>query len=146
MKAISLIIGVCIVIGLFGSVMAGLLSFRSTEYTEPHVVTTGAGVTSASVVLTQSLFDDSTAFVTITSNNTGDAAVPSSYTSATRTLLVGGLLESTAHYLTITYSYGSLGSYWASDISSRAVPVLLIIGVIGVIGGAVYGSYRRNEE
>jgi hypothetical protein len=145
MKPISLIIGSCIVILLLGAVLGGITLFRSAEYIQPAVITTAGGITTADVILVQPLFDDTTAYVTITSNNTGDAAIPSSYTAASHTLTISGLLESTSHYLYITFRYNQLGSYWAADIASRAWPLLIAVGVLGCIGAAVYTSYGNRE-
>lgn len=146
MKAIELIIGCCIVILLMSAVLAAITLFRSAEYEEPHNVTTGGGVTTADIILTQELLDNETYHVTISSNLTGDAAVPSAYTSATRTLTVGGLLAGNSRQLTVTYRYNQLNDvFWAADTISRAWPVTLGVGILGVIGAAVYvAAQRRN--
>jgi len=138
-----LIIGACIVILLLGAVMTGIQSFRSDEYTELHNVTT-ASANSSSITLTQDLFDGETAYVTLSSNVTGDAPRPSSYTAATNALLVVGLQPSTTRQLTVTYDYSRLSSYWGADLGARAWPLFLILGVIGVIAGAVYAAARRE--
>lgn len=145
MRAVPMIIGACIVILLLGAVLAGITVFRSGEYVEPHNVTTGAGVTTSDVVLTQALLDDGTNFATISSNLTGDAAVPSSYVSATKTLSVGGLLESQSRQLEVTYRYNQLSSYWAADILCKMWPVLLGLGVVGIIVGSVITANRGGD-
>jgi hypothetical protein len=145
MKPISLIIGACIVILLLGAVLGGITLFRSAEYIQPAVITTAGGETTADVVLIQPLFDDTTSYVTITSNVTGDAAIPSSYTAASHTLTISGLLASTSHYLYITFRYNQLTSYWAADIASRAWPLLIAVGLLGCIGAAIYSAYGKND-
>jgi len=145
MKAISLIIGVCIIIVLLGAVLGAITSFRSAQYVQPAVVTTAPGVTTASVVLVQPLFDATTGYVTITSNDTGDAAIPFAYTSATRALTVSGLVASTSHYLYVTFRYNQLDSYLAADIISKLWPFMIGVGVIGVIGVAVYSAFDRGQ-
>ncbi len=137
MKAMSLVIGAILIILLMAAGLTAITNFRSAAYVEPHVVTTGGGITTADVVLTQSLFDDDTSFVTVTSNVTGDAAIPSSYVAATKILTVGGLLASESHYLYVTYRYGQLTSYWGADLAARTWPIFLILGIIGIIVGAV---------
>lgn len=145
MKAVGTIIGACLVILLLGAVITGILDFRSAEYTEPHNVTTAGGVTTANVTLVAELFNDELAYVTIVSNDTDDAAVPSTYTSATKVLLISGLAESTTRQLTVTYRYGQLSQYWAADLGARSWPLLIILGVIGVIVGAVISAYRARD-
>jgi hypothetical protein len=145
MKAVGTIIGACLIILLLGAVLSGITSFRSAEYEEPHNVTTAGGVTSANITLTQDLFNDDTAFATISSNDTDDAAVPSSYTAGTNTLLISGLAASTTRQLTVTYRYGQLGDYWGADLGARAWPLILVLGVFGVVAGAVVSTYSKRE-
>jgi hypothetical protein len=148
MKPISMIVGVCIIIVLLGAVLAGITSFRSAQYIEPHNVTTGPGVTTTSLALVKPLFDDDLGYVTITSNDTGDAAIPALYTSATETLNISGLLDSTSRQLSIIYRYNQLTSYIGSDIMAKMWPLLIGLGIFGVIGAAIYNSYsnKRGEE
>jgi flagellar basal body-associated protein FliL len=146
MKSISLIIGVCIIIVLLGAVLGAITTFRSAEYIQPASVSTGPGVTTATVVLVQPLFDDSTGYVTVTSNNTGDAAIPYAYVTATQTLTVSGLVESATHYLYVTFRYNQLDSYIAADIVSKLWPVMIGVGILGIIGAAIYGAYNKRED
>lgn len=144
MKAVGTIIGACLIILMLGAVIAGILDFRSAKYIEPHNVTTAPAATTADVVLTQELFQDETAYVTISSNNTADAAIPYAYVTGTRTLTVSGLEADKTHQLTITYRYGQLTDYWAADLGSRAWPLVIVLGVFGVIAAAVVGAYNSR--
>jgi len=139
-----LIIGAVMVILLLGAAMTGIRDFRSSEYTELHNVTTGGGVTTASVNITQDLFDSETSYATISSNVTTDAPIPSGYTPATNTLAISGLVASQLRQLTIVYRYGQLGDYFAADLGARTWPLFLVLGVIGVIAGAVYSAAKGN--
>ena len=145
MKSVGTLIGACLIILLLGAVLAGITSFRSAEYEEPHNVTTAGGVTTANITITQDLFNDDTAFATIASNDTDDAAVPSSYTTSTNTLSISGLAASTTRQLTVTYRYGQLGDYWGADLGARVWPLMIVLGVIGVIVGAVVSAYKSRE-
>lgn len=144
MKAVVLIIGVCLIILLLGAVMAGIRDFRSAEISRPYNVTTAAGITSANITLTQDLYDDDTAYITITSNITGDAAVPFSYTPATRSLLVSGLAENSLRQLSVEYRYNQLDTYWGADLASKVWPLFLGLGIIGIIIGAVIVGTRKD--
>lgn len=145
MRSVTMIIGACVIILLLGAVLAGITVFRSGEYVEPHNVTTGAGVTTAQFVIVEELLDDNMIHVTISSNLTGDAAVPTSYVSANKTLTVGGLLESQTRQLGVTYRYNQLSEYWAIDLVSKAWPVMLGLGVIGIIVGSVISANRGGD-
>lgn len=144
MKAIILIIGVCLIILLLAPVMAGIKDFRSAGKTEPHNVTTGESATTGTLTLSKALYDDDTAHVTITSNNTNDAAVPSSYASATRLLTVSGLVASTSRQLSVAYRYNQLDSFWGADLGAKTWPLLLGLGIIGIIVGAVIQATRKD--
>ena len=146
MKSVGTVIGVMLIILLLGAVMLGIQQFRSAEYTEPHVVATGLGVSTASINLTNALFDSQTSYVTITSNVTGDAAIPYSYTDSTKILVVSGLVESSTHYLTVVYRYNQLDSYWGADIGSRTWPVLLVLCCIAIAVGASVNAFRHVED
>ena len=144
MRPVMLGIGAIMIILLMGAAMTGIRDFRSSEYTELHNVTTAANVTTDSVILTQDLFNDETSNVTISSNITADAPVSSGYTSATNTLAISGLVASQLRQLTVVYRYGQLGDYWAADLGARSWPIFLVLGVIGVIAGAVYAAKGNN--
>ncbi len=147
MKSIGTIIGACLIILLLGSILVGINTFRSTDHTESHgYVETGVAVTSADVVLTLELFDAAIANAKVTSNTTLDIPLVTTYTSSTRALTVTGLHPSDNRTLTIEYKIGALDSYLAADIGARLYPVLLVLGVIGIIIGAVVNAFKRSEE
>ena len=79
----------------------------STSYVDIfEAVATGAGVTTADVVLTEALWDDDVAnVVSITSTHVPDTPTADSYVSGTKTLTVGGLIEAQTRTLTVTYKY-----------------------------------------
>ena len=143
MKPVMLIIGAIMVILLLGATLTAIQSFRGGDYTDTFNVTT-TNETSVSKVLSQSLLDDVTANAVISSNCTDDAPVPSSYTSATKALVIAGLETSTQRILTVAYKYPQLDTYWGADLGARAWPLFLVLGVIGIIAGAVYSATRRE--
>ncbi len=146
-KSVGTIIGACLIILLLSSILVGINTFRSTDHTESHGhVETGAAVTSADVVLTLALFDATIANATVTSNTTLDIPLVTAYTSSTKALTVTGLHASDNRTLTIAYKIGDLDSYLAADLGSRLYPVLLVLGVIGIIIGAVVNAFKRTDE
>ncbi len=145
MKSVLLVISACIVILFLPAILDSVNSFRSTDYDVEYDATTSANVTSADIVLSQELFDENTAFVTVTSNLTLDAPVPSSYDEATQTLTIDGLEANESRRLSLTYKIPSLDTYTGADVGAKIWPLMLVLGVIGIIAGAVYNAVRHGE-
>lgn len=146
MKPLMYILGSVIIIFMLPAALLSFTDFRSGDYEEPHNVDTGVGETTADIVLTQDLFDEDRSYVTITSNLTADAPVPSAYVDSTRTLTVSGLQASDSRRLTVDYKVSKLSSYWAADLGTRTVPLFIILGIIGIIAGAVYLAATSRSE
>ncbi len=142
MKSATGLIAAAIILMLMGGIMAGLSSFRGVDVVEPHNVDSGSA--SADIILSNELLDDHTYNCTIVSNQATDAAVPFSYTSATKTLTVTGLDDAVSHTLTLTYKTLQLDS--AADVGARIFPVLLILGVIALVAGAIYNAWRPDHS
>ncbi len=145
MKGVLILIGSLVVILLMPALLASIISFRSTDYTAQYDVDTGGGITTTDIALSQSLFSSATSNAEVTSNNSADAPVPSAYVSATKTLTVEGLNAADSRRLTIIYKISSLDDYLGADVASKMWPILLILGVIGLIAGAVYHSVRGSD-
>lgn len=148
MQSIGRIIGACLIILLLGSILVGINTFRSQSLTEAHgSLATGAGVTSYGVPLTVDLFDAYIYNVTsVTSNETTDVPLVTAYASATKIITITGLAESKTRTLTVIYKISSLDSYLAADLGARLYPFLLVLGVIGIIVGAVVVSFKRESD
>lgn len=145
MRALQLILGAIVIILLMGAMLAGITSFRTQDYTEQHDVTTGANVTSSAITLSQELFGAHTYNAEVTSNITADAPIPSSYVEASQALTVTGLDDSNSRRLTVVYKISSLDDYWGADLGARAWPLFLVLGVIGIIVGAVVVAARGRD-
>lgn len=144
MKPVTLLLGAVVIILMMAAVLTAVDNFRMTEYEESHIVTT-ANVTTAPVTLSQELFSDETYNAGVTSNVTADAPIPSSYVSSTQVLTVSGLAVSETRLLTITYQIDALEDYFGASLGARVWPLMLVLGVIGVIVGAVYNATRHGE-
>jgi hypothetical protein len=145
MKSLAMIFGAIMLCFLLPTTAAGINDFRARDYVEPHIVVT-ASETSKDIVLTQALFSSATANVIITSNNTNDAPVPFSYVSATKTLTIAGLSANESHNLSITYKIDNLTDDFGASLGSKILLTVLILGIFGLIGGAVYSGTRRSED
>ncbi len=145
MKAALLIISACLIILLLPATLVAINSFRAAEYTDTFNNTTGAEQISANLTLSQELFNDDSINLTISSNRTADAPYPNSYASATRILNVTGLVASSTRTFIVEYKVGALGDYYGADIATKTWPLFLVIGVIGLIAGAVYNATKHGE-
>ncbi len=145
MKSASLLFAALILILMLAGMLAAGNEFRSLAYTEPHIVTTGGGITTSDIALSQALFSSATANAVITSNNTADAPIPFSYVSATKVLTVSGLAASSVRNLSIVYRIDALTDWPGASLVFRFMPMLLVVGIIGLVAGAVYQVTRRGE-
>jgi len=141
-KVFVVILAVFLLLGAFRTSIAdGIKGWRTETQVQAASVTTAAAVTSANVTLTADLFQDDTAEVTgITSNVTMDAPVASTYVSATKVLLVGGLTAGADHTLTITYIAES-----ENDVMRAVGPFLGIMVFGGLLVAIFYGAFHKKR-
>lgn len=145
MRSLALLVGAAVVILLLSGVLAAINEFRTTDIEEPYNVSTGSEETSVDIILVHELFGDNTISAAVTSNLTGDAPVASAYDSTTRELTVTGLQENNSRRLTIDYETDALTDYPAAGLVARMWPLMLGIGVIGLVVAAVISAVRRGE-
>jgi len=109
---------------------------------ETFAVTTATGETTASVVLTNDHYHtDSVTHITVTSDNAADSPTAQSYTSATRTLVVGGLVEAATRNLTVQYEVAALTNYPGTEAVATLIPMLYVVGIFLLAGGMVWRSF-----
>lgn len=145
MKAASSLIAAGIIILLLYPMILAIDQFRLKDQIDPFNVTTAAAVTSANVTLSQDLYNDATSGVSIESDLDTDAPVASTYTAATNYLLVTGLTADDSRQLTITYDIDRLSDYYGAQAGARVLPILIILGVICIVAGASYQTFRRGD-
>jgi len=145
MKPVSLLLGAVVIILMMAAVLTAVNDFRMTEYEEGHAAATGGAETTHDITLSQDLFSNATYNAVVTSNLTTDAPIPDSYASATNVLTVTGLTANTSRLLTITYQIDALEDYFGAGLGARAWPLLLVLGVIGIIAGAVYSAAKKGD-
>ncbi len=131
------ILGIFLLLGPFRQPIAdGIKGWRTETQVQTVAVVTAGGVTSANVTLSADLFQDDVAEVSsISSNDTGDAPAASTYTAATKVLLVSGLVAASNHTLTLTY-------YADTDDTVMAV-VGPFLGIL-IFGGLTIGFLVRT--
>ncbi len=147
MKAVTLVFAAAILIMFAPAVLTSVTDFRTTEQTESHdVLIADITLTAADIVLSQDLWNDATYNVEVSSNITADAPVATAYVPATNTLTVSGLDDGYDRRLTVVYKIAALDDYIGADAGAKVWPLMLILGVIGVIAGAVYNSVRNTND
>jgi hypothetical protein len=139
MRAALAVIGVIIILVLFGTMMAGIQTAQTDERTDTFLaVTTGGGITTAPVVLVTDIYDNNILNVTsITSDNVLDAPLADSYNSANNTLTVRGLNASDTRGLTVIYEYSALtGSAESAGTFLNLIPILVGVACLVILVGA----------
>lgn len=134
-----------IILLMMPAMMTALDNFRLTDQSDSYVVASGNA--SPVVTLSQKLYNNATANVkSISSNYSGDAPIASSYASTSRALTITGLNTSVGHYLTVTYSIDGMTDFFGGQTAARVIPILLLLGVVCIIGGASYGAWTKIRE
>lgn len=139
MRAALAVIGVIIILVLFGTMMLGIKTAQTTERDDSFAaVVTGGGVTTANVVLVTDPYEnDILNIASIVSDNPLDAPLPDTYVPASNTLTVRGLNAADTRGLVITYSYAALTGAAASTGSFlNMIPIFVAIAALLIIVGA----------
>jgi len=137
---------------IFGAVFLWLLpittaiyDFRTDLREDAFAVATGAGETSANVVLTKPIYDNDTNTIDILTSLATDNATYSSYNSTSRQLEVGQLVVSENRTLTVTYDIDALVANPSISTLMDILPFMWLIciavfaplGLFAVITGRV---------
>ncbi len=145
MKAVIMIFGAILLIIFTPWVLDSLREFETDDYSADYIEATGAS-TSVDVALSQEVWGDETYNITVTSNLTEDAPVPISYTHATKVVTVSGLAENTSRRLTINYKIDALAPYVGAGVGAKMLPIVVLLGILGCIGGAIYTAVSREKD
>ena len=140
------IIGVAILMIIFPIVMSSTHDVQTDVETETEAgVTTGVGETAADVVLTYDPYNDYTASITsIASDNESDTPVAGTYTTATNTLNVTGLVAEDTRTLTIVYEYDALTEYTGMSSMVGITPLLIWVSILAIVIGGTWYAFKRG--
>ncbi len=133
-RILFVVLAIFLLLGAFAtSITDGIKTWRTEDTTESFSVSTGAGVTTANVTLNNDLFQDDVAeVISITSNITGESPIATTYTAATKVLLLSALNSSATHTVAVNYYADS-----ESDVMLAVGPFLglLIFGalIVGIL-------------
>lgn len=134
---IMVFIGVIIILGGLPALMNGIKDFRTDTITDEFIVSTGVGVSTGSVQLTDTLWDGETANAEVASNLTVDTPVMVDYTVGNRSLNLSGLGANTSRLITVEYKTAGLTGYTGADTGVKSFPVVFVLGLIGICCAAV---------
>jgi hypothetical protein len=130
-KVILSIVGVVIGLMLIADVMPGVINdVASASYSEPFVVTTQEGQTSANVTLSYANYYGDLTDLSATSDNGADTPVVLAYYQNNYVTTVAGLSADDSRILTINYVREAHQQFTGFSGLIRILPVLLIIGLI----------------
>jgi hypothetical protein len=144
MKVVSILIGAGICLLMLGGLMSAIKAARGSNFTEPHIIATGGGITQENITLAATVMDGMNTNVIVTSTNPLDAPIPFALNAITKQLTVTGLNASDTRTLTITYPVSDLDGF--TDEVVRFIPAFWIIGVLCCIGGAGYLAFRPDRD
>lgn len=105
-------------------------------------VTTGAGVYSANVTLSRSIYNDDTTSVSgISSNLSADSPTAADYNSVSRNLEVSGLDASGTRTLTVEFMISSTTLPSGSTAFLTLARWFWIFAITGMLAGAIYAFF-----
>ncbi|AAW39851.1 hypothetical protein [Dehalococcoides mccartyi] len=138
------IIGIAVVFIIFPMVMDSTHDVQTDRYVETEAaVATGAGETSAGVVLTYELYNNvNTSVISITSDEVTDVPVAGTWTQATKTLTVTGLAAEDSRTLTITYEHDALTGFTGMGAFAGIIPLLILVAIISVLVAGIWSSVK----
>jgi hypothetical protein len=147
MRAALAVIGVIIILILFGTMMGGITAAQTAERVDAFAaVTTGGGIVEADVVLVADPFNGALTSVTsIVSTEVLDAPLPDAYVAGANTLTVRGLNPSDTRTLTVTYLYGALtGTAASTGTFLGLIPIFIAIAALLILIGAGFAVYSSR--
>jgi hypothetical protein len=144
MKIALSVIGVVMVLSLFGVMMMGVRDAQTNEREDSFAaVTTGVGENTADVILVTDIYnDDLLSVISIESDNGSDAPLPDAFVPSTNTLTVRGLNASDTRTLTVTYEYAALtGPSESAGSFLDYVPLFVAIAAILIVVGGIIAVF-----
>ena len=138
------ILAIFLLLGAFATpINDGIKGWRTNDTSQDFDVNTGAGVTGANVTLSYNLYQEALAEVqSITSNDTDDTPIASTYTDATKVLEITGLDDSEGHALTVNY-YAETDSLVMRVLGPFLSFLIFGFLLMGIVWGIVTGKGRH---
>jgi len=142
--AISII---CVIVAFifFPQIMRTAEEAKVREATETHLVVTDVAEEEAEVTLYNDLYNANLEYVVgISSSNDNDTPVATDYNEVTQKLTVGGLVAEVTRNLEISYDTDAIANLTGVGAFLGLTPFLFLGGIIAIIGGIIYHSFRSR--
>lgn len=120
-------------------------AFRTDLREDNFTVETLSGVTTGNVTLFDEVYDDDTSTISITSGDSDDSPLYTSYDTTTRLLAFSGLAESTNRTVTVTYDVDALAGNNVFHTLMDQAPWLYILMVVVLPIGALVALWWRHR-
>lgn len=104
--------------------------FRTDLRTDTFTVTTPAASTNVTVTLFDTIYNNDTATLSVTSNVTSDAPALFSYNEATRSTVFNGLTDNITHTLRVAYDISALSGDVAIETILDLTPYFWYLVVV----------------
>lgn len=121
--------------------------FRTELRTDNFNVTTGVGVTTATVVLVKPVYDDDTDTISISSDNVSEVPTYASYNTTSKALGIANLSANTTRALSVSYDVTALEDNTALEVLLDRVPMIYwILLILFPIAGLVFIFWDKIEQ
>jgi hypothetical protein len=130
-----------LVFGFRDVITDGVHGLRTEEISKTQSAETGAGETTAGVLLGDDLFRDHIAQVISVSSTISETPIPTEYNPDTNTLTVSNLTPDTSRTLTVMF-YSERDDKFMQVIG----PFMLFLIFGGIIGAIIYGVFTARRR
>lgn len=144
-KALGVAVGIimiAIAFVVFPIIMDASDSILAPEKTQVITVPTASGVTTATLTLTDGVYENDKANVTLSSSNANDVPVVSS--ASGKSVVVTGLEASSTRIMNVAYASDALDNYTGLAAIVKVAPLIVFVSILGVAIGGAYFSFKRN--
>lgn len=144
-KAMSVAVGIIMIaisFVVFPIIMDATDSILAPQKTQVITVPTASGTTTATVTLSDGVYENKTSNVELSSSNSNDVPVVSS--ASGQTVGISGLEASSTRLLTVNYASTGLNNYTGLGAIVRVAPLIVFVSILGVAIGGAYWSFKKN--
>ena len=122
-------------------VTEAIYDFRTDVRTDINTVTTAPVVFTGNITLFTNLYDNDTSTITISSDDSDDSPVYSSYNTTTRRLIFSGLDDNTTRTMTVLYDIDALTESEAVGNLMDMVDFLWLLILVAFPGAAIVAIF-----
>ena len=144
-KALAVAIGIIMIaisFVVFPIILDASQSILAPEKTQVITVPTAGGVTTATLTLSDGVYDNDKSNVTLSSSNSNDTPVVSS--ASGKNVVVTGLEASSTRIMNVTYGSTALDNYTGLAAIVKVAPLIVFVSILGVAIGGAYFSFKKN--